>query len=83
VPSSFNFLNISHNLFALARMEIAGRLVSENDPRISHDRAGNAYELLLAAGELAGEEILLAHDLKTVERGRTRIDCRSFLQTSR
>jgi len=41
-------------------MKIAGRLVSENDPRISDDRARNAYELLLAAGELAWEKILLA-----------------------
>jgi hypothetical protein len=44
-----------HDLFTLARMEIPGRLVGEDDPRIRHHRAGNAAELL------TGREIFLAY----------------------
>ena len=49
-------------------MEISGRLVGEDDSRICHHGAGNADELLLTAGKLAGKKILLADDLKTIKR---------------
>jgi hypothetical protein len=49
-------------------MKIAGRLVSQDDAGIGDDCARNAHQLLLATGELAGEKILLAYDLKSIER---------------
>jgi hypothetical protein len=39
-----------HNLFALARVEITGRFVSQDDSRVCHHGAGNADELLLSTG---------------------------------
>ncbi len=57
-----------HNLFPLTRVEIASRLVSQDDARVCYHSAGNAYELLLSTRELAGEEIFLADDLKAIER---------------
>jgi len=47
---------------------LAGRLVSEDDAGISHHCARNAHKLLLATGELAGKQILLADNLKPIER---------------
>src|SRR2546428_11296221 len=41
------FLEHLHDLFALARMEIAGRLVGKDDARIRHYRPRYADELLL------------------------------------
>ena len=41
-----------HNLFALARMQIAGGFISEQKLWISDNRSRNAYELLLPAREL-------------------------------
>src|ERR1043166_2139726 len=41
-----------HNFFALAGMQVAGRFVGQQNLRFSDDRARNAYQLLLSAGEL-------------------------------
>ena len=56
-----------HDLFALRRVQVAGRLVGEDDLRVGDHRARDADELLLAARELVRIEILLADDLKAVE----------------
>src|SRR5215467_3651348 len=49
-----------HDLFALSGVQVASGFVRENELRRHDDGAGDAYKLLLAAGELIGEEILLA-----------------------
>src|SRR6267154_4136162 len=49
-------------------MKITGGFVSQNDPGISDYRARNAHQLLLATRELTGKEILLADNLKSIER---------------
>src|SRR3569833_2283705 len=41
-----------HDLFAVARVEIAGRLIRQNQLRGSYNRPGYGDTLLLAAGEL-------------------------------
>ena len=48
-------------------MKIAGRLVGENDLRIRDDRARDAHELLLAAGELIGIEVFFSDDLESIQ----------------
>ncbi len=45
--------NIEHGL-RVARIEIAGWLIGEQDGRFVHQRASNGDALLLAAGEGAG-----------------------------
>ena len=61
-------LEEAHDLAALVGVEVAGRLVGEQQLRLGDERPGNADELLLAAGELVREEVLLADDLEAVER---------------
>src|SRR5207253_9483101 len=56
-----------HDLFALARMQIARGLVSQNQFRIRDHSASNANELLLASGKLWRIQILFADNLKTIE----------------
>jgi len=56
-----------HDFFALRGVEIAGGLIGENEFGILDHGAGHANELLLAAGELAGEKILFADDVETIE----------------
>src|SRR5213594_3727860 len=65
---SIQALEHLHNLFALARMEISGRLVGENHARTSHHCARHTDQLLLSAGELCWEQIFLADDLKSIKR---------------
>src|SRR3954469_1734447 len=55
-----------HDLFRLAGMQIARRLVRQNYFRISNERARNRDLLLLSTGELVGIQILLADYLKAV-----------------
>jgi hypothetical protein len=57
-----------HDLLALARVEIAGGFVGQDELGARHDGARDSHELLLAAGELVGEELLLRHDLEPIER---------------
>src|SRR5712664_3559314 len=57
-----------HDLLALCGMEISSRLISEDQFRTEDHRAGHPDELLLAAGELVREKILLADDVKAIER---------------
>src|SRR5690349_12025324 len=56
------------DLARLAGVQVARRLVGEEERGAGDDGAGDANELLLAAGELAREEVLLADDAEPVER---------------
>ena len=59
-----------HDLAALRRMQVAGRLVGEDELRLRDHRARDTDELLLPAGELARIEVLLRDDLEAVQRLR-------------
>src|SRR5690242_12249665 len=59
-----------HDLLSLARVQIPGRLVGENQGRLVNQRARHRHELLLATGELSRIEILLGHDPEAIERVR-------------
>src|SRR5579872_1859149 len=56
-----------HDFVALFGVQVAGRLVRENQFWILNHRAGDADELLLSAGELAREQIFFADDVEFVE----------------
>src|SRR3989454_9297976 len=56
-----------HDLLALTGMQVAGRLVGQDEPCVHHHGASHAHKLLLSTGELAGEKILLCDDLKPVQ----------------
>src|SRR5260370_40818567 len=60
-------LKALHELVALSGVKVAGRLVGEDELGILDDRARDAHKLLLAAGKLVGEEILLADYVEAVE----------------
>ena len=49
------FLQQVHHLFAILGVEVAGRLVGEDQLRSGHDGAGDGHPLLLTAGELLRE----------------------------
>ena len=51
-------------------MQVAGGFVGEDQLRIGNDRAGYSDKLLLSAGQLVGEQVLLADNVKPVERIR-------------
>src|ERR1051326_6640737 len=58
-------------------MEIAGRLVGQEQFRIRDDRPGDADQLLLATGKLTWIQIFFSNNLKTIERiGH---DCGAFM----
>src|SRR5581483_787411 len=57
-----------HDLLALARMEIARRLVRENQFGIRDHRARHRHQLLLSARKLTGVQIALAHDMESIQR---------------
>ena len=67
VPLSFSDAEQLHDFLALRRVQVAGRLVREDDLRIGDHRARHADELLLTARELIRVEILLPDDLKPIE----------------
>src|SRR5580765_4794373 len=48
-------------------MQISGWFIGEQQRRLMNDRTGNADELLLAAGELAGKKIFFGNNLKTIQ----------------
>ena len=56
-----------HDLFALARVKVAGRFVRQDQPRIRNHRPGDTDQLLLPAGKLAGIQVLLPDDVKTIK----------------
>ena len=49
-------------------MQIAGRLVGQQQRRFVNDSPRNANQLLLSAGKLVGIQVLLGDNLKMVER---------------
>src|SRR5262245_3111577 len=49
-------------------MQIARRLVGQNEFRFGDDGAGHGHKLLLPTGQLAGEQVFLPDDLETVQR---------------
>src|SRR5450759_3231785 len=57
-----------HDLLGLAGMQIASRLVGQQQRRFVNDSPGDADQLLLSAGKLVGIQVLLGDDLKMVER---------------
>src|ERR1043166_1977210 len=62
------FLEELHDFFALARVQVAGRFVGQNQFGAGDDRACDRDELLLAAGKLARIQIFFSDDLKPVKR---------------
>ena len=46
------------------RIEVAGRLVGQQQRRVVDERAGNRHALLLAAGELVGEVVQLGRQAR-------------------
>src|SRR6476660_2213052 len=56
-----------HDLARLRRVQVARRLVGEDERRLGHDGARDPHQLLLAARQLRGIEILLADDVEAVE----------------
>ena len=59
-----------HDALARGRVEVAGRLVGEQDQRPVDEGPGDRHALLLAAGELVREAVLLAGQADEVEHGR-------------
>jgi len=57
-----------HDGLALAGVEVAGGLVGQEELGVGDDGPRDADQLLLPAGELAGEQVLLAHDAEAVQR---------------
>src|SRR5688572_28097709 len=57
-----------HDVARLPGMEVAGRLVGQDEPRAGDHGARDSHQLLLAAGELRRIEVLLGHDPEAVER---------------
>ena len=46
-----------HNVIGRFGIQIAGRLVRQNNPRIIDECSGNGHSLLLSAGKLGGKVI--------------------------
>src|SRR5580698_6430242 len=56
-----------HDLLALARMQIAGGFIGQDDFGTRNDGPRDSHQLLLAARKLVRIEILLAYNLKPVQ----------------
>ena len=69
-PGVVERLEQIHDLRPLTRVKIARGLIGQDDRRAGDEGPRHADQLLLTAGELAGIEILLPHDLKPIERVR-------------
>src|SRR5437899_3861157 len=67
-PAAVQLREQLHDLLPLARVEIAGRLVGEDQGRRVDQCARHGHELLLAARELPWEEIFLRDDSESVQR---------------
>ena len=77
VPVRVQLLEQLHDLAALLRVQVAGRLVRQNHLRVRDDRAGHRHQLLLSARQLIRIEVLLADDLRSGRGCRTRSLSRS------
>ncbi len=69
-PGAVQFLQQVHHRLAALRIQVAGRLVGEQDQRFAGDRAGDRDTLLLTAGELAGQMFRAVRHADAFERGR-------------
>ena len=69
LPASLSCLEDADDLLGRVRVEVAGRLVGEQDGRIGDQGAGDRHALLLAAGELRGVVVLAAGEADPLERG--------------
>ena len=67
-PFGVQLLEQLHDFFGLAGVQVAGRLVGQDQFWLGDDRARDADQLLLAAGKLARIEILFADDREAIER---------------
>ena len=61
-------LQYGHDLFAGLAVQVPCRLVGEQDSRLLDQRSGDAYALLLAAGELGGLVVGAVAESDAVER---------------
>src|SRR5258708_29532151 len=61
------FLKQLHDFAALIGMQVARRLVGENQFWPGDDGPGHGHKLLLSAGKLAGEQVFLANHVEAVE----------------
>ncbi|MCR6657697.1 MAG: hypothetical protein NVV63_18240 [Opitutus sp.] len=57
-----------HDLAALVGVQVAGGFVGEDDRGFGDQRAGDAHELLLTAGELRGIKVFLRDHVEAIER---------------
>ena len=62
------FLEQIHDRFAVARIEVAGRFVRQEDGRLARERARDRDALLLAAGELARQMFRAMRHADALER---------------
>ena len=68
-PCAMQFAQQVHDRFAVLRVEVSGRLVREQDGRLSADGAGHGDALLLTAGELRGQVLRAVRHADALERG--------------
>ena len=66
--AAMQFAQQFHHRFAVGRVEVSGRLVSEQDARLSANCAGHRHALLLTAGELAGQVLRAMAHADALER---------------
>ena len=71
-----------HDLVSLARMQVAGWLIGQDQLGLSHDGPGHCDELLLPTRELVRIQILFPDNLKASNRSQTML-CRFALGISR
>ena len=69
MPSATSSSKSSSIAAGVARVEVAGRLVAEQQARRADQRAGDRHALLLAAGQLRRQEVGAVGDADPVERG--------------
>ncbi len=58
--ATFSWCEKLHDLAAAGSIEIASRLVGQQDQRVGDDGAGNGHALLLAAGQFGRRMVLAA-----------------------
>ena len=56
-----------HDGFGGVRVEVAGRLVSEDNLGVANDGASDCYTLLLATGKLVGKIVFALIEVETLE----------------
>src|SRR6266851_9472023 len=67
-PGGVELAEQRHDVLPLTRVEISGRLVGEQQRGLVNHGSCNRHELLLAAGQLPGIEILLGQYAEAIER---------------